>query len=322
MDLPDAFQTFFERIELRALAEQRIESAWQRLHAHLTAAYRIDADRVFIQGSTANGTAVRPKDHKGEIDLDIIIHGAGPGEDPGDALGHLRAVLRRDRDLEARLEPDEPGRPCVRLRYARDNQEGYGFHIDIAPARTGQSDGPLDVPMRGRAGWKPTAPREYTAWCLAQGEPFRRTVRMLKRWRDHVDAPIKSIILQVLISHAISSRCSDAERLTMALEGIRDLLARSPGTAPRVENPVLSSENLAARWRDDDYRAFRLAVGEGAATAHRALQSSDEATSHTLWKRLLGDDFPSAPGGGPDSVPPPPPIPSRRPNPDRGRQYG
>ncbi len=113
---------------------------------------------------------------------------------------------------------------------------------------------------------------------------------------------------------------SDAERLAGALEGIRDFLSTSPNTAPRIENPVLPTEDLAGRWKDDDYRRFRVSVGEAARQARAALASTDDATAHTLWKALLGDDFPGH--SRPSKVPPIAPPPSSRPNPDRGRQYG
>lgn len=319
-ELPDAFETFFNRIELDALAEDRIASAWQRLREVLVAAYEVPAGDVFVQGSTANETAIQPCSEDGEVDLDIVAHGVTATATPAEAIRYLRVILSADADLKARLEPDEEDRPCVRLRYAR-HQTGYGFHIDITPARTGQQNGPLDVPMRGREGWKPTAPREYTRWCRDQGEAFRRTVRMLKRWRDHQDAAIKSITLQVLIGTQMPAG-SDAMRLVGALEGIRDALATSPTTSPVVANPVLPSENLARRWSDADYRRFRVAVGEAAGLARRALDIHDQQESHKMWRALLGEDFPDRAGGGHVVPPPPPSQPSRRPNPDRGRTYG
>lgn len=322
MDLQDAFSIFFEKIELSPLTEDRIESAWNRLHEHLVAAYGVTVQAVFVQGSTANGTAVKPEDHDGEVDLDIIAH-AVPADTPAnDALDQLRAHLEADGDLAKRLTPDEPGRPCVRLKYARDPDDGFGFHIDITPARTGQEDGPLDVPMRGREGWKATAPSEYATWCHDRGEPFRRTVRMLKRWREHDDAAIKSIVLQVLVADAMAATGSDAQRVVAALTGIRDRLASSPRTPPEIPNPVLPSENLAGRWSDEDYRRFRVQVGDAADRAQRALNASESATAHSHWKLLFGDAFPSAPPRTGGLTPPPPPPPTQRPNPDRGRRYG
>ncbi len=317
--IPQAFNTFFERVELDAFAEDRIASAWRRLQPYLADAYGVPLGHVFVQGSTANGTAIKPEDADDEIDLDIVVHGVTAQTSAVDAIRYLRDVLSADGDLGGRLEADAPGRPCVRLRYARD-PAGAGFHIDITPARTGQGDGPLDVPMRGREDWKGTAPAEYARWCHDRGERFRRTVRMLKRWRDHSDAEIKSIVLQVLVARHMPASGSDAERLAGALEGIRDFLSTSPNTAPRIENPVLPTEDLAGRWKDDDYRRFRVSVGEAARQARAALASTDDATAHTLWKALLGDDFPGP--SRPSKVPPIAPPPSSRPNPDRGRQYG
>jgi hypothetical protein len=318
-NVPTAFAKFFDKIELNALAVERIESAWNRLRDHLVAAYGVDADRVFVQGSTANGTAVKPAKADGEIDLDIVVHAVDAYTSAEQAIADLREILGRDADLEARLEKDQPGRPCVRLRYQPDPDDGFGFHIDITPARTGQADAPLDVPMRGREDWKPTDPAGYTKWCFSEGEHFRHTVRMLKRWRDENDAEIKSIVLQVLVAHHLPDDDDDAARLTGALVGIRDHLAEHKTSAPEVLNPVLPSEDLAARWDDADYRAFRRTVGESARQAVNALQAADIATTHTLWRALLGEDFPKPPQG---SSPPPPVAPTPRADADQGRTYG
>jgi predicted nucleotidyltransferase len=208
--LDAAFSTFIDKIALRALSEQRIGSAWGRLHQFLTAAYDLPATHVFIQGSYANKTAIRPCDGDGEYDVDIVVVFVPLGMSAEEAIEDLRAKLEVDGDLSKRLEKDEPGRPCVRLRYA-DDPEGFGFHIDVVPARPlepfppsvfdyPKTSPPQDVPMRGREKWRGTAPLEYTQFCLDRGERVRTTVRELKRWRDVHEAQIKSIVLQVLVA--------------------------------------------------------------------------------------------------------------------------
>ena len=324
MELQGAFNSFYDKIELRALSEERIGRAWARLHDYLTTAYGLPAERVFIQGSYANETAIRPADSDGEYDLDIIAVCVDSSTSAADAIVELRRVLEQDSDLADRLEPDEPGRPCVRLRYAPE-PEGFGFHVDIAPARLGQSDAPLDVPMRGREDWSATAPLQYTRWCLDQGEPFRRTVRELKRWRDVHDAAVKSIVLQVLIGYCLPATAdSDAERVVLALENIKGRFSGHTTTPPRIENPVLPSEDLASRWESAQYQRFLKELDEAIKLARRAWKTDDEKESHDLWGKLFGKDFPGAPARPPGGTVVPPPATRRppKPKPDKGRHWG
>lgn len=332
MKLDAAFATFYDRIELRALSEQRIGSAWARLHAYLTEAYDLPDREVFLQGSYANDTAIRPCDEDGEYDIDIVAVCVRNGTSAADAIADLREKLEADKDLAARLTPDEPGRPCVRLQYAKE-PDGRGFHIDIVPAERltplpapGQAfrypleQAPLQVPMRKREQWRGTAPSEYTQYCFDRGEWVRRTVRELKRWRDEHDAEIKSIVLQVLIAeHHAGDGLSDADAICTTLRNIRDAIGGQPSPPP-IANPVLPSENLTDRWETSDYLAFLATLDEGVRLAEQGRYATSERESHEAWRELLGDDFPPYTDRGAQVPPPPPPghrsvpqeAPSRR----------
>jgi hypothetical protein len=333
MDLDAAFNDFYAAIELRPLSEQRIGSAWQRLHSFLTGAYGVPDSHVFIQGSYANDTAIRPCDKDGEYDVDIVVVGIAPGISAADAISDLRLKLEGDGDLTKRLEADKNGRPCVRLRYA-DDPEGFGFHIDVVPARPltpyppqqilwPARQAPMEVPMRGREQWRDTAPLEYTKWCQDAGEALRRTVRELKRWRDVHDAQIKSIVLQVLIgAHHPGPGFSDAATLEHTLAAIQSSLGGQT-SAPQIFNPSLPSEDLADRWPDRDFVQFLGQLDEAVALTQRARASQDEQESHQLWQKLLGGDFPDAPARRHGLVVPPAPTQRQpKPKPDKGRQYG
>jgi hypothetical protein len=329
MRLTDAFGRFHEKIALTALSEERVNRAWGRLHGHLTGAYGLPDSHVFIQGSYANDTAVRPADSDGEYDLDLVCLCAAPGADAETTIEVLTEVLRRDADLAARIEPNESGRPCVRLRYA-DDPQGFGFHVDVVPARGTDPTEVVEVPMRGLEDWRASAPYLYTAWCLDQPEIFRRVVRFLKRWRDvHGDGSVASITLQVLTAASLTAAAgSDAEALLGTLRGIRDNLAASPDSPPRIPNPVLPSEDLGDRWKDDDYCRFRIELEEAVDLAAAALAAADAEHSHELWRELLGEDFPTSsaePGGGepgPPAMPPPPDNPDPRQLAPEDERYG
>ena len=122
-----------------------------------------------------------------------------------------------------------------------------------------------------------SAPYLYTAWCLEQPETFRRVVRFLKRWRDvHGDGSIASITLQVLAAETLAATAgSDAEALLETLRGMRERLAASPESAPVIANPVLPTEDLGDRWKEEGYRRFRVELEEAVALADTALGAAE-----------------------------------------------
>lgn len=302
MRLDTAFQEFYEEIELGTVPEGRIANAWNRLQNYLVTKMGVPATDVFLQGSYANGTAVSPPPKGGEYDLDVVVIGAKSDASPDSALGVLESVLAEDGDYKKRIVPKKP---CVRLNYAADD-EGR-FHVDVVPAR--RNAVALEIPFRGDD-WHDTNPVGYTDWCLAQGERFHRTVRMLKRWRDENQDErrgVRSIVLQVLISEQLVDG-ADADSLTGTLEELQAYLTGHPDLPPVVTNPSLSTENLAGRWPVEHYKAFRTEIKDAAVLARLALDEPDEAKSHAFWGKLLGSDFPGptvTPGQTPPSPPPP-----------------
>jgi hypothetical protein len=330
MNLPDAFDTFHDNISLGAKPTQKIESASNGLIVYLSQRYSLPSSLVFLQGSYPNGTAVEPENGDGEYDVDLVCVCAAPTMTAEEALDDLEARLAENATY-AELIRKEGSRkaPCVRLRYADD--EVGGFHVDVVPVRPSTSSDPQgthECPRRG-VGWSDTAPREYTQWCQDRGVRFARTVKMLKRWREHhqpARLTIKSIVLQVLAATNLGTERSDGEALVTTLEAIKRVLDASPNTPPRVPNPVLKSENLAARWEPAAYRDFRRELDEAVALARRALDTSNVAESHKLWRDLLGDDFPPAPTepSKRTRVPPATPAPGyhRTQVPPRRERYG
>lgn len=295
MKLAEQFAEFHERIQLGPAQVERITSATNALVEHLTEELGLSPDEIFLQGSYANGTAVRPDPDSsdGEYDVDMVAICARPDATPEEALSELREAIAAHGRYTEMIE-DDPQRPCIRLRYA-DDQIG-GFHVDVVPARRRPFGAPLEIPRPG-VGWSDSDPQAYTDWSRAQGEQFARTVQALKRWRDHSQAAhraVKSIVLQVLVAQGISGHVDDAERLASTLRSIADRLATDPGTPPVIANPVLPQENLAERWEPDQYDEFCEIVTAAAEAAEAALAEPDGQASAAQWQDLLGSSFPSA----------------------------
>lgn len=317
MELDNSFQEFFEKIALGALPEGRITSAWTRLHAHLTQAYAIPADQVFLQGSYANDTAVKPARPIDTYDIDVVAVCASPEDTADQALQRLEEKLAADGDYQHRIQRKKP---CVRLLYAPD--PSGGFHIDIVPARPALS-APLEIPRRADH-WKDNDPVGYRRWCVSQGAQFVRTVRMLKRWRDVHQGQrrgVKSVVLQVLVANAMHPTARDASSVTQVFRAIADRLTPYAESAPAVRHPLLN-EDLAESWPPNEYRAFRGHVLKAAQEAEGASADDDESASHERWRRVFGGDFPPFRGPSRTLPTPPPGSGGRRQQPPRRERYG
>ncbi len=296
IDIQAYFDNYLGAISLGKRQVRRIESASSTLMLYLQDRYQLTHSDVFLQGSYANGTAVKPV-QGGEYDVDIVCVSADQADSATSALADMYKLLDDTGRYHGRLELKKP---CVRIQYADD--EIGKFHVDVVPVRVDQTHdiAPLDAPRR-QSGWHPTAPNEYTEWCARQGPQFIRTVKMLKRWRDEhqgVRQAIKSIVLQVLVARHMPSRLmSDGECIYQVLHGIHQDLEPLAGP-PAVLNPVLPDENLTKRWELDHFRNFQKELAEAVELAQEAIEASTLVEACEHWRELFGDSFPAvAPEG-------------------------
>ncbi|WP_338773070.1 nucleotidyltransferase [Nocardia vulneris] len=290
MDIQPYFDAFLDSILLRQKQVDRINSASDTLMGFLADHYELGSEDVFLQGSYANGTIVKPV-AGGEYDVDIVCVSASENETAEAALDSLFAVLESHGRYKEKLTPKQP---CVRIQYA-DDEIGQ-FHVDVVPVRRGQTGkAPLDAPRKA-SGWHATAPNEYTSWCVQQGPYFCQTVQMLKRWRDEhqeVRGAIKSIVLQVLISQCLPiSAVNDAERVGQTILGLHATLS-ALDSPPQVWNPVLNSENLAARWTSESFDNFKREIAAAAKLVTTAIETDDIVEASDCWRELFGEAFPA-----------------------------
>lgn len=291
-DLGTYFNRFIDNISLGEPQVSRMERAADGIMSFLRTSYGLTANKVFMQGSYSNGTAIEPVDG-GEYDVDIIAVCVDQQTGPTSALNDLQRRFEGNGNYASRVVPKTP---CIRLDYAEDNVGK--FHVDVVPVRENEvwsSPAPLDAPRRN-GDWHETAPLEYTAWCAAQGERFVRTVKIMKRWRDEqqsVRGAIKSIVLQVLVEEAMPRHIADdQERLVETFARLRDRLA-GLSVPPEVANPVLPDENLARRWTQASFDSFKRELDEAVEISRRAANATDRLQAIDAWRELLGEDFPS-----------------------------
>lgn len=249
---------------------------------------------VYLQGSSALGTAVKPIG-RDEFDVDLICFCAAVsvGISPAQLKAAVGDRLREHKTYAPILEEKKR---CWRLNYKGD------FHLDLSPTITNphcHNGGEL-VPDRKLREWHPTNPRAYKAKFderaalkprltrrmvamqrdQATVEPFpahqtvkgilRRTVQLLKRHRDvffehNTDeiAPISVIIttLAMMAYEYCIYRHVFEDELDVLVETIRMMphFIERPfidgQQAYAVWNETTQGENFAEGWNKDARKA-------------------------------------------------------------------
>jgi hypothetical protein len=301
---------FFRKIELlRALerlcqgldlTEAQLQSAKERYEAvgtWLAAAQNpmLRALLIYLQGSTALGTAVKPIS-RNEYDVDLVAH--IPGIDNSTAPGIVKKAIGDRLKLNGRYAPIIEEMPrCWRLNYANE------FHLDITPSIANPAcklGGEL-VPDKKVSNWCASNPKGYKALFeerarlqprvrLLEGtlekrlradiEPYpmsrgpkgilRRAVQILKRHRDHHFLNIDPALMPIsIVITTLASRSYEHSVLNSVFENEFDFLCAVIREMPRfiettvvdghqqwfIWNETTTGENFAEKWNTDPRRA-------------------------------------------------------------------
>ena len=272
-------------------AVERYEAVchWLEANGSAVASFR---PSLYPQGSMRIGTTVKPIGHD-EHDLDFVCEVKAPSTTFSSPLQLLKLMEARLREHKIYASIIEVKNRCVRLNYANE------FHMDILPAcpESSLGYGCLVVPDRQSRWWKPSNPKGYADWfeqrcelavqitmaerarILAKAEPvppqettaqkatLKRTVQLLKRWRDvryekrpNV-API-SMVLTTLAASTYEGQLSVSESMSCILARIVELIEiRKPRIY--VLNPANRQEDLSERWENPvEYAAFVTGIRE------------------------------------------------------------
>lgn len=299
----DSFEAFHENILLKKTRETRIDDGYSALQDFVRNDARQDDEdepgiadlliEMFMQGSYAMKTAIRPKREKDEFDVDVVLKLTlkdpnGNLPDSKATLDWLARRLRRNGFYKRRTEVK---RRCVRINYAGE------FHLDVAPVSPTTQDGSTLMIPDKTGGWSETDPKGFMHWCdekdAESDRRLKRVVKFLKWWRTAVDGrdiKVASVVLTTLLgNHSAVGDC-DAEALVGTMENLNDWLGQS-SKRPQVLHPTLDID-LAERWTEKEFKEFKAAFSQATGTAREALDEPDRDKSIDLWQELFGDAFP------------------------------
>lgn len=250
--------------------------------------------RTWLQGSYKFGTQVRPVHLSEEFDIDLGIYYCWDDDrDSGDyAPKELKQFVQESLgqfagENEDVVEVVHPAKPrCCRIRFKGN------FHIDIPSYHLNET---LDARSLAteQNGWEDSDPKAIYTWFKEQFDDerraaVRRMVRYLKAWAalkfSDVQKRPSSLLLTVLIAEAAKQLSTQfPSEDDDALSAVLWRIVHNLGDKPEVWNPVDSTENLASRISEDEWRLFVEKLTAFSKTAESAVGDEDTLIACSRW---------------------------------------
>jgi len=310
---------FNDKIMLDSNRVERVEAAIRRFEEFCEKDPQLNAARagqVFLQGSVASKTVVRPLSD-GEFDVDAVypfhLNAFPHGTTPAQIIDWFVSRLKESEFYQKNLTPRDR---CARINYAGD------FHVDIIPATaTLDRYKPYAVPAKDLGSWIKNDPNGYVSWVQridARSQStdssgvgrFVRCCRMMKRWRDAklstAEAPTSLVLVTMLGKHDPSQK-NYSPPITNSLfpEYQTDMaylydmlrLTHSCLTAARRSafmHPTIPDEDLSQGWDSKHLDAFMTKLQTCIDNIREGIYAKDEKTSLQHFKNAFGETFPAS----------------------------
>src|SRR6266540_253226 len=195
LTVPDAFEKFKGRLEISTAEQMDASRRQQKIREQVREGLSVERD--FLTGSYARHTKTKPLK---DVDIFVVLN-----ESESDYLDKGPDVIL-DRLIEI-LSPHYPGKTSKgnrsvkidRREFAAPDEQVLSF--DIVPAFA--SNSAYEIADRRQGAWIKTNPDIHREKATAANEAFAKqwkpVVKMVKKWNDHNDKPVKpSFLLEVM----------------------------------------------------------------------------------------------------------------------------
>lgn len=275
MSIQEQFEKFYENIKLtqaqREDAKRKYDGVCGKLHSYYYPDTTYDGNTRFLIGSYGKKTHIRPA-----RDIDVIfIMPPEKFSQYNDNSSNCQSQLLQD--IKATLEEKYPDTPIkafgkvVVLEFS-DPQH----NVELLPAWENEN-GTFTIPNSENGGsWEIVDPRAEAERIKDSDEQTGKTkilIRTIKKWSELCTAPVKSYAIENKVLEFFSINSPSGEYATT----VRDFFSYFYNSA--------SDNNLRSHLNTALNRAIKACDFESE-------QKLEEATDE--WKKVLGDDFPSA----------------------------
>jgi hypothetical protein len=297
MTVPNArFIDLLQDIEPSPTTKSHASTAHTKMREHL----RTQSDfkdlymGSFLSGSSARGTALRPRTSAGQVerpDIDIIVVTDFSIDDDPEWV--LKKVCRA-------IEDNGNGYPVERMNRRSVRVNTWRAEMDIVPVVKDGTEG-YWIADRESGTWQFTNPPVHKTWSAEQNAlfdgRFTPLVKIFKWWRrirrTGGKRP-KGFVLERLVSlHAPVGETHYGEAFTQLLENIRSAYEISAGLGrkPFISDPAVPGNDILSKVTVAQWQEFIRKVATYASIARKAQDADDLDEATRQWCRVLGDRF-------------------------------
>lgn len=291
LTVSQAFDKFKRRLELSATEQADASTRQQRIRSVMQGAFDVDHD--FLTGSYSRHTKTKPLH---DVDIFVVLNNDEAhylDEHPNNVLTAVQTALAEEYGQQrVALQ-----RRSVRIDFGVslvDDLTGRVMSFDVTPAFA--QDDHYAIPDRTTGDWMPTDPRVHATKATDANAAFdghwKPAVKMIKKWNDHHDKPIKpSFLIEVMSLELLADWAGSYPRELKAWFATAiDAIDQTWNDPAGLGHPV--SDRMAA---DASQRAVaRLALKQAEAACTQALnhdRAGRTGAALDTWHDLFGPAF-------------------------------
>jgi hypothetical protein len=289
LTVPDAFEKFKSRLEISASEQEDASRRQQKIREQVREGLAVERD--FLTGSYARHTKTRPLK---DVDIFVVL------KDSESAYLDQGPDVILDRLIEI-LSPHYPGKTSKGNRSVKIDRRGFAapdeqvLSFDIVPAFA--ENGDYRIPDRRQNGWIKTNPDVHrdkaTAANAAFSDRWKPVVKMVKKWNDHHDKPVKpSFLLEVMALELLDPPWAGSYP-----RELRQLFATGARAIDEEwHDPAGLGPPVTARLAENPWerQTAKQALTEAEAAATEALrfeQAGRTGAALDAWHELFGSRF-------------------------------
>ena len=291
LTVSQAFDKFKRRLELSNTEQADASSRQQRIRSIMNGAFDVDHD--FLTGSYSRHTKTKPLH---DVDIFVVLSNDEAhylDEHPSNVLTAVQRALAEEYGQQrVALQ-----RRSVRIDFGVslvDDLTGRVMSFDVTPAFA--QDDHYVIPDCTTGDWMPTDPRVHATKATDANAAFdghwKPIVKMIKKWNDHHDKPIKpSFLIEVMSLELLTDWAGSYPRELKAWFATAiDAIDQTWNDPAGLGHPV--SDRMAA---DASQRAVaRLALKQAESACTQALnhdRAGRTGAALDTWQDLFGLAF-------------------------------
>lgn len=293
--LEDAFKKFLHRLELTAKEQKDVTDRHTRVREIVCGG--IGVDRDILSGSYRRETKTKPLK---DVDIFFILRSSEEGwlaKHPVDLLNEVRGILTPTYG-ESKVTL---GRRSVKVDFGiavfEDVTDEKVMSVDVVPAFARGSD--YVIPDRRLDDWVTTNPEIHAELAknanALYGGRWKALVRMIKKWNDYHDKPVKPSFLLEVMALGILNR-GFGGHYSLELQTFFATAAQRIAEEwkdPANLGPPLTDRLAAEPWQRQKAADQLAAAAQHVSRARRLAQQGKNGEALRVWRDdIFGPLFP------------------------------